>query len=262
MPVKFVMRLWQDGKLSHRACVTDLLACREPASLRLVELIQGYEAQELADLIHRQSRAVILEVFARHARFRRHATVSAFLDQVDRAKHWGKKDRASCLLLAGESGRGKTSYAIALVGGPEKAMVVNCQGLGCHLPSVAEYHKKGYEGVVWDEISREQVLANKKVFQACIYPMELGQSVCNQHAYMIWPYLMKNVLCSNKFHIDSSQDASLEPEDEDWLKHNVMQAHLPKGKMWYLREDEQDMLLSQAEADEAAHQQLLAAAGA
>ena len=75
-------------------------------------------------------------------------------------------------------------------------------------------------------------------------------------------YLMKNVLCSNKFHLDSSQGASLEPEDEDWLKHNVMQAHLPKGKMWYLREDEQDMLLSQAEADEAAHQQLLAAAGA
>ena len=151
----------------------------------------------------RRSQAAIEEVFSRHARFRRHAVVHAFLQQVDPAQHWGKKDRACSLLLAGESGCGKTSYGGFLAGGPRKAMVVDCQGLGCHLPSVADYHKKGYEGIVWDEISREQVLANKKVLQASIYRMELGQSACNQHAYMIWPYLMKNILCSNKFIMDA-----------------------------------------------------------
>ena len=262
MPVKFVMSLWQQGKLSHSTCITDLIACREPASLRLVELIQGYQSQELVDWINVKSREVVLEVFSRHARFRRHATVSAFLEQVDREKHWGRKDRASSLLLAGESGCGKTSYAIALAGGPLKAMVVNCQGLGVHLPSIADFHKKGFEGIVWDEISREQVLSNKKVFQASIHPVELGQSACNQHAYMIWPYLIKNILCSNKFVIESGVDGKLEPEDEDWLQHNVMQAHLPKGKMWFLKDDEHDFVLSQAEADAAAHQVLLASAGA
>ena len=262
MPVKFVMNLWREGKLSHSQCITDLIACREPASLKLVELIQGYQSQELADWINAKSREVVLQVFSKHARFRRHATVTAFLDQVNREKHWGKADRACCLLLAGESRCGKTSYAIALAGGPLKAMAVNCQGLGVHLPSIADFHKKGYEGIVWDEISREQVLSNKKVFQASIHPMELGQSACNQHAYMIWPYLMKNILCSNKFAIDPAADAKLEAEDADWLQHNVMQAHLPKGKMWYLKDDEHDFQLTQAEADAAASQMLLAAAGA
>ena len=79
MPVKFVMSLWRERKISHATCITDLLLCREPASLRLVELIQGYEAQELADSIRRRSQAAIEEVFARHARFRRHAVVHAFL---------------------------------------------------------------------------------------------------------------------------------------------------------------------------------------
>ena len=185
----------------------------------------------------------------------------AFLQQLDPAEHWGKKDRACSLLLAGESGCGKTSYGVALAGGPRKAMVVNCQGLGCHLPSVADYHKKGYEGIVWDEISREQVLANKKMFQASIYPMELGQSVCNQHAYTIWPYLMKNILCSNKFAIMSGQDSSLEREDEDWLQNNVMAAHLPRGKCWYLRDDEHDILFSEQEAQAAAQQSIVAAGG-
>ena len=260
MQTKFVMNLWRENKISHATCITDLLRAREPQSLKLVEIIQGFEAQELADNIQRQSREAVLAVFAKHARFRRHATVQAYQLQIDKSR-FGQVDRAKSLLLCGSSGTGKTSFAIGLAGGPLKALVVNCQGLGSNLPSVADYHRRGYEGVVWDEISREQVLANKKIFQCSIHACELGQSACNQHAYTIWPYLMKNILCSNKLVMDRALDPELEPEDEDWLKANVMQAHLPKGMTWYLREDEHDFLFSQTEADEAARR-TLAAAGA
>ena len=259
--VRHIMGLWRENKISHNVCITDLLCAREQSSLKLVEIIQGFQAQELADLIKRESDAVVRLVFSQHSRFRRHATVSAFLEQVEKSKHWGRKDRGKALLLCGESGCGKTSYGIHLIGGPGKALVVNCQGLGVNLPSITDFHKQGYEGIVWDEVSREQVLNNKKIFQSSIHPVELGQSACNQHAYTIWPYLMKNILCSNKFAIMSGQDSSLEREDEDWLQANVMQAHLPPGKCWFLRDDEHDFLFSEREAQAAAQQSLLAAGG-
>ena len=114
------------------------MCAREPQSLKLVEIIQGFQAQELADQIRRQSEEVVRLVFSKHSRFRRHATVAAFQEQVDKNKYWGVKDRGKGLLLCGDSGCGKTSYGIHLVGGPGKALVVNCQGLGVNLPSIAE----------------------------------------------------------------------------------------------------------------------------
>ena len=94
MGTKFPMNLWREGKLSHCACITDLLLCRGPASLRLVEIIQGFQAKALADWIERESMQLVEQVFASHARFRRHATVTAYLEQVSEARRYGKEDRS------------------------------------------------------------------------------------------------------------------------------------------------------------------------
>ena len=57
------MNLWREGKLSHCACVTDLFLCREPCSLRLVAIVQGFQAKELADWIERSALAQGLKCF-------------------------------------------------------------------------------------------------------------------------------------------------------------------------------------------------------
>ena len=89
------MNLWREGKLSHCACVADLFLCREPCSLRLVAIVQGFQAKELADWIEREPMKLVEQVFATHSRFRCHATVTAYLEQCSKAKHFGKKDRAN-----------------------------------------------------------------------------------------------------------------------------------------------------------------------
>ena len=68
---------------------------REPCSLRLVAIVQGFQAKELADWIERESMKLVEQVFATHSRFRCHATVTAYLEQRSKAKHFGKKDRAN-----------------------------------------------------------------------------------------------------------------------------------------------------------------------
>ena len=242
MEPKFIVKLWRLQKLSHEQAIHDLTCCRHLSSLKFIETVQGFREKELQEWIHTESQLVIQQVFRNFSRWRRHCRVNLFLESLDRTQHYGSKDRASSLLLRGGTQTGKTSFAIHLCGGPLKALVVNCQGMGVHLPSVESYHRRGYQGIVWDEITREQVLSNKKIFQASVYPVTLGQSVCNQHSYEIWPYLTKNILCSNKFECDREVDSTLSKEDSNWLLGNVIQANLPEGKTWYLKQDEYDFL--------------------
>ena len=237
---KFIIKLWRMKKISHETAIQDFLRCRAVSSLKFIQIVQGFEEKELQEWIHLESQRVIGQVFSNFSRWRRHQRVNEYLAAVDKNVHYGKKDRAPSLLLRGGTQTGKTSFAIHLCGGPMKALVVNCQGMGEHLPSVEALHRRGFYGIVWDEITREQVLSNKKIFQASVYPVTLGQSACNQHSYDVWPYLVKNILCSNKFEIDDQVDPSLSAEDANWLKGNVIEANLPAGKTWYLRDAEFD----------------------
>ena len=249
--------------MSHEHAIQDFLCCRALCCLKFVDIIEGFRKKELEEWIHIESQRVIMSVFSKFSRWRRHHRVLEYLDALDPEKHYAKKDRAPSLLLRGGTQTGKTSFAIHLCGGPLKALVVNCQGMGVHLPSVESYHRRGYCGIVWDEITREQVLSNKKIFQASVYPVTLGQSACNQHAYELWPYLTKNILCSNKFECDDQVDPTLSKEDSNWLLGNVIQANLPPGKTWYLKESEYDFVEAEPVATSPGHVSIaMAMAGA
>ena len=237
-----MVKLWRLKKITHETAIQDLVRCRAISSLKLVDTVQQLQIKEIEESIHEESQKVIEQVFARFCRWRRHHRVNEYLAALDRTVHYARKDRAPSLLLRGGTQTGKTSFGIYLCGGPTKALVVNCQGLGSSLPSLESFHRRGYTGIVWDEITREQVLKNKKVFQASVYPVTLGQSACNQHSYVVWPYLNKNILCSNLFEIDHVHDKSLSEEDSNWLMGNVIQANLPPGKTWYLKDVEHDFI--------------------
>ena len=64
-----------------------------------------------------------------------------------------------------------------------RTLSVNCQGLGTVLPSLRAYTPELYDAIAFDEISKQQVLHNKLVFQCGPAPVELPQSVCNQHMH-------------------------------------------------------------------------------
>ena len=95
------------------------------------------------------------------------------------------------------------------------ALVVNCQGLGKVLPDMSALNnpEKNYKAIVLDELSPAQVISNKAFFQAGNDFVALSQSVCNQHAYQIWPYGMALIGCSNDFPMTVAE--GLEQADED-----------------------------------------------
>ena len=139
--------------------------------------------------------------------------------------------RSSSLLLRGASQAGKTQKAFSLFG-YSRTLVVNCQGLGTALPSLRDYTRSDHDCIIFDEIDEQQVLANKLVFQCGPWPVELSQSVCNQHSYRRWFYNCALILCSNTFRM--TQEDGLEcPAAIDWLQANIMDARLPDGNKWY-----------------------------
>ena len=161
--------------------------------------------------------------------FRSHPTVDAWLLErsLDAAR---PRFRSKCLLLRGKSRSGKSQKALSLFG-YKRTLSVKCQGLGTGLPSLRPFLHAHHEAIVFDEIDEQQVLANKLMFQCGPWPVQLSQSVCNQHAYERWFYGCAMILCSNTFRMTAAEGLSVEAED--WLTANVMDACLSAGEVWY-----------------------------
>lgn len=150
------------------------------------------------------------------------------------------------LLLRGESQSGKSRKAISLFG-HANTLIVNCQGLGCNLPSLRAFRRAEHKCIVFDEARSQQVLANKMVFQAGIDTLTLSQSLCNAHAYTLWLFAVPMILCSNDFQLCSTPAANMAPEDEEYLARNVLDGSLPRGELWYECADSDARLTSDAE---------------
>ena len=125
---------------------------------------------------------------------------------------------------------GKSQKAMSLFG-IAHTMVLNSQGLQTTLPSLRSVVPEQIRCIVFDEISAEQVLANKLVFQAGPWPVTLGQSACGQLAYSLNLYAMPMVCCSNDF--KTSQADGLSEDAEAWLRENMFEASPPEGLAWF-----------------------------
>ena len=90
-----------------------------------------------------------------------------------------------------------------------------------------------HQCIVFDEISSQQVLANKLVFQAGPDEITLSQSACNAHSYKIYLHGVPIILCSNDFRMESRPDAPLKDVDIDWLRANIIDASLAPGEVWW-----------------------------
>ena len=218
-------------KIDARQAVADMVRSRCPRALAAISIVEALTEKEVEFEQQDHIQALLSELEETLGAFRSHPNVDKWYAEYNRQlmeSHF----RASCLLLRGESQAGKTRKAVSLFGF-QHTLIVNCQGLGSALPSLRMYSRTKHLAVVFDEISEEQVLANKLVFQCGPYPVELSQSVCNQHCYKRWFYNCAMVLCSNTFRM-THQDGMKEAADVDWLSANIYDARLSKGDKWYV----------------------------
>ena len=127
-----------------------------------------------------------------------------FLAQFQEAKQ-----RYKFLVLAGPSRLGKTVYARSLAPVGFDCLEINCSS--GQEPDIRAYRLSRHGVILFDEVEATQVVAQRKMFQACASPVQLGCSATNCHSYTVFLWQKRLVLASNKWH---SSVASLVPEDE------------------------------------------------
>lgn len=236
VPLSVIQEVWRRRKISHSVARRDAQACRHPGAQRFCDFVSWVEEQEAAASALEASTAAQEEFLATRCRWRDHELLAEWQLQFLGAAS-ASTTRFKALLLRGESRSGKTRRAVALLGPPGSAFVVNCQNASGALPSIVAFKRHQHRGIVWDEVTERQVLDNKLVFQSGIEQVTLGQSACNAFAYSRFLWAVPQILCSNTFAMTREQNPALTDEDLDWLQQNILPVELPPGEKWYLEEE-------------------------
>ena len=118
------------------------------------------------------------------------------VQQVDEwAKQYGQTlHRFKALVLDGPSGLGKTQFAKSLV---QEHQTLELNMAGCVEPDLRSWDPQKHKLILYDECSPEQMVAQKKLFQAGPSPVTLGSSRTNCLSYSVWVYGARMVCCSN-----------------------------------------------------------------
>lgn len=227
---KTILQNWRARKISHASAKHDLVMCRDPGVIRACAVID-FVVQQEQDAEHKKLlRERLLRLEATLGRFADCAAFPIFWSQfrdTESKVHF----RFKSLLFVGASRCGKTQRASGFCG-MLRSLVVNCQGLKDVLPSLRPFSKEDYDCIVYDEVTEQQVLNNKLVFQSGPKPVTLGQSPCGGFQYTRDLYAVPMILCSNVFKCTVAD--GLDPEAAEWIEKNIIMASLPEGaKAWY-----------------------------
>jgi len=233
VPLTRIHSAWQRGKISTVNAKAEILRSRGIGAEKMLKVIEFHEKQARELEAKRISNCVMSKLKSKEKKFRKHATVDKWRGQYKNI-YTDPDYRYLCLLLRGESQAGKTAYGQSLFGW-ECTLVVNCQGCSPDLPSIEAFDNQVHSAILWDEIDEQQVLHNKKVFQAPAEPVTLGQSKCNQFAYSKLLHGVAMILCSNTFDYPSGEatNSKLNAMDRDWILRNIYEVQLNADDVWY-----------------------------
>lgn len=123
-------------------------------------------------------------------------------------------ERYKFLVLDGESRMGKTRFAMGLVA-PGRALEVNMAS--APQPDLKVFEPLRHDLVLFDECDPQQVLSQKKLFQAPAAWVKLGCSATNFAAYDVYPYRVKFVISSNRWAVMCD---ALPAADKAWIEAN------------------------------------------
>ena len=204
--------------------------------MRLLAYFEWRSGRRLKDAHQECTTGILAEEQLSCRPFHTHPLIQEWLAQY--TESGAAQYRYKSLLLRGKSRSGKTQKACSIYGFA-KSLVVNCQGLETHLPSLTHLNRSEHAAVILDEANYKQVIANKQFFQAGARAVQLGQSACNQFAYSVFVYKLPIILCSNKFPM--TVEEGLSPEDADWLSANIIDVPAPVSGKWWVSDEEMDL---------------------
>ena len=215
----WIMSLVQGGKLATDAA-RDLLVRCVNASRHVKEL--EHHEQELEKEAVKQAMAEaesLLSQGLKKQKFYEQADV--FVRQFDEPLH-----RYKFLVLAGPSRVGKTAFARSLCEKDKEVLEINCAS--GEEPNLRAYRLRRHGLILFDEVTADQVAAQRKLFQAQAAPVQLGCSATNCHSYEVFVWKTKLVLASNNWHTSLS---ALSPGDQEWINANSIVLDVTEA-MW------------------------------
>ena len=206
----WIMNLLQAGKMDIPRARDLLVQCRNASRwLRELDITDAEEEKRAVREAMARAEALLNPALSK---FKRYSVVDEFQKQFDEPKH-----RYKFLVLAGPSRLGKTVFARSLVPAGLEVLEVNCAA--GKEPDVRAYRLKRHGLILFDEIEANQVVAQRKMFQACAAPVQLGCSATNCHSYEVFLWQKRLVLASNNWHTSVEALAS---DDREWIHANAM----------------------------------------
>ena len=215
----WIMNMLQGKKITMTDAREQLVQCRN-ASRWLKELECVEQEEEKAAVMAAMAKAQEL-LSPCLLKFRNYKVVDDFVAQFQHAKQ-----RYKFLVLAGPSRVGKTVYARSLAPIGTECLEVNCSS--GKEPDIRAYRLSRHGVILFDEVEASQVVAQRKMFQACASVVQLGCSATNCHSYTVFLWQKRLVLASNKWH---TSVAMLAKEDQAWIEANAMVLDV-ESPMW------------------------------
>ena len=98
---------------------------------------------------------------------------------------------------------------------PEKFLSVDCAS--ATEPDLRSFDREQHDVVCFDEAKPSMIIRVKKLAQASIDEVRLGQSATNVNSYVVWFHRIKLIVASNVW---ANRMKTLAPEDQEWLTAN------------------------------------------
>lgn len=238
--MKMIWDLWAVRKLDSQAAKDVIIESRCMGSERFYKMIDFHVQEESARHVARVVKAMRPRLEATMSLYHHDPGIDQFMGQFA-GDSWETKLRMKPLLLRGPSESGKSKKGVSLFGS-SNTLTVGCQGMQPALPSIREFNRATHLAILWDEIEESQVLGNKLIFQSGLDPVVLQQSACNVFAYSKWLFRIPMILCSNVFSFEGLPSKPLSPEDQQWLRQNIIEVKVPVGGTWYVKETDAGVL--------------------
>jgi hypothetical protein len=86
----------------------------------------------------------------------------------------------------------------------------------CTTPNLRRLQAEAYKAVVYDEADWRLPAEQRALFQSSPRPVELSQSNCNESAYSVVMYGMPQIICSNDFWKECTNE-----EAREWVEENA-----------------------------------------
>lgn len=218
IPPDYITSLWASGKMDNASAKGEYVKCKVNVKNNVGNL---FFQESMAKTVRLEAtRLEVLEVLEKVRKPRRYI---AIVEDT-----WFKGFSAICLrykflILHGPSMTGKTHYARSFYGATA-TLELNCRN--CPEPDFRTLDPEVHKLVILDECRLSSVLLSKKVIQAGPMMAAMGSSQTHCHAYNVFPFRVRFVVCSNTYAKEMEVLRLEDPGEAEWIDANAYAVHV------------------------------------